>query len=182
MKHYAPLSTDFSAVCAEVLEDIQSQLDAETVDNTLRGWHMLATKVIDAASILPSLGPILEQETFNVVAISRKKIIDTAPLHYTNLPWDLIFVPLHNADQCTVSFYDVEPDATLYNEKFPEGIAPTHGHYDPDLCTLVETVSITGPFIVKAGSVWTFENLDKESVASFLVLFSETEVSTAYFE
>lgn len=182
MKNYAPLSVDFSSVCAEVLSSplLQAQMAAESTLSTITGMSMLATGIEDAVAILPSLGPILEQETFNIKAIARYYAVGMTAQQYASLTYDLIFVPLAGSEECVFHAYEVDDVTTIVNSRFPEGVPLTHGYYDPDLCTLTDSVPITGPIIVKAGTIRSIENLNADTVANFLVFYSNSD-NSSYF-
>jgi hypothetical protein len=187
MKNYAPLSVDFSSVCAEVLSSplLQSLIAAESTLSTVTGTSMLATGIADATAataIFTSLEPIIEQETFNIAAIARHHVVRMTTERYASLTYDLIFIPLRNSEDCVLHVYAVDDVTAIINHRFPEDISITHGYYDPDLCTLTESVPITGPILLRAGTIRSIENLNADTVANFLVFYSNSDNSSYFTE
>jgi hypothetical protein len=179
MKHYIKLPIDFTNVKEEVLAKIQPILDVENSSNTVTGKDFLLLK--DASTVCDYLSPVMENQTFDIEAIARYRIHDKMIQPYTLNMSDVFIMPLYNASNCTITFYEPSPDVSPHWPTWPVGLVPNHGFYDLADCTEIESFAFNEPLFVQRNSVWRIETDDKENPANILMLLSLTD-NTSYFE
>ena len=179
MKHYIKLPIDFANVKTEVLDKIQLILDAENISNTSTGKDFL---FLTGASVLCDyLTPIMENQTFDIEAIARYRINDQMVQPYMLNMADVFIMPLYNADNCTITFYEPKDTvASPYWPTWPVGLVPNHGFYELEDCVEIESFDFTEPLFVKRDSIWKIESSDKENPANILMLLSLTD-NDSYF-
>lgn len=176
MKQIVTFPADFSALCADILAAHEAEIDSEAIIGKYPAIQMIAMENLEVD--YPSMVTALKDEPIVIDSISRRFVVEHMRPAYAVLSCDQILIPLKNAEKCELNIFEVPAGEELVNSSFPEGVTPTHGHYQ--VSTVQETLGITGPIFIKRGTAWSIDTNNGEIPAHFLML-SSIEDNSAYF-